>query len=167
MLTPTLWRTNGTLLDDVWSLHREFDRMLNRSFGTARFDLPLSAWASAVDVRETADAFQVVAELPGVEPADVNVTVQNGVLTLTGEKKQAMQEGKEEVNQFYYERRYGRFERSFTLPQGVDSNAVTARYQNGVLTVSLPKAESAKPRRIAIEAGDSGKFQLGEGKAGR
>jgi HSP20 family protein len=165
MLYPTLWRTNGsTLLDDALSLHGQFDRMLGRSFGAPRFEFPALGWAPAVDVRETRDEFEIVAELPGVEPADVNVTFQNGVLTLTGEKRQYIQEGKE-ANTQYLERSYGRFERSFTLPQGVDPNAIKARSVNGVLTITLPKAEAAKPRRIEIEAGQGGKHQLGEGQS--
>jgi HSP20 family protein len=94
----------------------------------------------------------VTAELPGLKPDDVNVTVENGVLTISGEKKQEIQEGKEDGDYYLFERRYGRFERSFTLPRSVSADQIKARFESGILTVSLPKAEGAKPRKVQIEA---------------
>ena len=105
----------------------------------------MTVWAPAVDVRETNDEIQVTAELPGLAPEDVSVTVENGVLTISGVKKQEVQEGKEESNYYLYERRYGRFERSFSLPRMVNAEQEKERFDNRVLTVALPKAEPAKP----------------------
>jgi HSP20 family protein len=82
---------------------------------------------------------------------DVTVTLENGVLSVSGEKKQELQEGKEDANYYLFERRYGRFERSFTLPRTVNADQITARFEDGILTITLPKAENAKPRRVLIE----------------
>jgi len=112
----------------------------------------LSAWAPTVDVQETADEIVVAAELPGVDPKDVNVTVQNGVLTIAGEKKEEREEGKPDANYHMIERRYGRFERSFALPRTVAADNVKAAFENGVLRIKLAKNELAKPRRIEIQS---------------
>ena len=153
MLYPTLWRASAapSVWDELSSARREVDRVFDRFFNPSTTQ-GLSVWAPAVDVRETNDELHVTAELPGLRSEDVNVTVENGVLTISGEKKQEVQEGKEDGNYYLFERRYGRFERSFTLPRTVNADQVKARFENGILTVSLPKAEEAKPRKVQIEA---------------
>lgn len=157
MVYPTLWRSNATSLwDDLFSTRRELDRMLDR-FMTGTYSPTSAVWAPAVDVRETQDEIRVMAELPGLEPDDVDVSIENNVLTVTGEKRQEIEEGKEDSSFHVLERRYGRFERSFTLPRTVDADNISARFHNGVLTVTLPKAETAKPRRVQIEAGGDAK----------
>jgi HSP20 family protein len=103
-------------------------------------------------VRETKDAIEVVAELPGMRPEDVEVNIENNVLSISGEKKQEITEGNGDGEYHLVERRSGRFERSFTLPRTVDAGRISARFDNGLLTVSLPKAEAAKPRRVEITA---------------
>jgi HSP20 family protein len=105
-------------------------------------------WLPAVDVRETADEFVFVAELPGLTKKDVNITLEDKVLTISGERSF---EGKEE-NQNYHriERAYGSFSRSFTLPHEVDQERVSANFKDGVLTVAVAKAEALKPRKIEI-----------------
>ena len=155
MVYPTLWRTNaGPVWDELFSTRRELDRVLDRFMATTPAS---SVWAPAVDIRETGDEIRVMAELPGLSPEHVDVSIENNVLTITGEKRQDVEEGKDESNFHLLERRYGRFERSFTLPRTVDAEAISARFDNGVLTVTLPKAEAAKPRRVQIQAGDSTK----------
>jgi len=153
MLYPTLWRSQAapSVWDELSSARREMDRVFDRFFNQPTTAQGLAVWAPAVDVRETNDELHVTAELPGLKPEDVNVTVENGVLTISGEKKQEIQEGKEDENYYLFERRYGRFERSFTLPRTVNADQVKARFENGILTVSLPKAEAAKPRKVQIE----------------
>jgi HSP20 family protein len=153
MLYPTLWRSQAapSVWDELSSARREMDRVFDRFFNQP-VTQGLAVWAPAVDVRETNDELHVSAELPGLKPEDVSVTVENGVLTISGEKKQEVQEGKEEGDYYLFERRYGRFERSFTLPRSVSADRVKARFENGILTVSLPKAEEAKPRKVQIEA---------------
>ncbi len=150
---PILWRssTAPSIWDELFSTRREFDRLFDRFFSNLGLSHTSQAWMPAVDVRETADEIQVSVELPGIAPEDVGVTVENGVLTISGEKKQEVVEGKEDANYHVFERRYGRFERSFTLPRTVDAEKVKARFQNGVLHVSLPKLQEARPRRVQIE----------------
>ena len=88
-------------------------------------------------------------EIPGVRPEDVRLTVENNVLTIQGSKQQVAEERADRVHR--YERTYGAFERSFTLPTTVDANSIKASYENGVLTVTLPKVERAKPRQIEVQ----------------
>ena len=109
-----------------------------------------SAWLPSVDVFEDKESLKIVAELPGLKPEDVKITLENSTLTLRGEKKQVAEEKTERVHR--YERSYGSFERSFALPNTVDAEKVAAAFENGVLTVTLPKAEKAKPREIAVAA---------------
>lgn len=157
-LYPTLWRSAAapSAWDELSSARREVDRVFDRFFGQGGAQ-GMTVWAPAVDVRETNEELQVTAELPGLAPEDVNVTVENGVLTISGEKKQEVQEGKEDGNYYLYERHYGRFERSFSLPRTVNAEKVKARFDNGVLTIALPKAEAAKPRKVQIEATGKGR----------
>ncbi len=147
MLYPTIWRKRApNLWDEMFNIRNEFDRMLGRSGTTVT-----GAWCPAVDVRETQDELTLHAELPGIAAEDVNVNVENGVLSISGEKKQETEEGKEGSDYHLVERRYGRFERSFSLPRSIDAGKVKAEFANGVLTVTLPKAETAKPRRIEVQ----------------
>ena len=105
-----------------------------------------------MDVRETQGEFVVSAELPGLERDDVEVTVENGVLSLSGEKKEEFEEEDEESGRRIYERRYGRFQRTLSLPRGIDADKVNAKFKNGVLEVVLPKTPAAKSRQIEISA---------------
>lgn len=152
MLYPTLWRTSAapSVWDELSTARREVDRIFYWFFNQPAGAQAL--WMPVVEVRETNDELHVTAELPGLKPEDVTVTVENGVLSISGEKKQEFQEGKEEGNYYLFERRYGRFERSFTLPRTVNADQIKARFEDGVLTIRLPKAESANPRRVQIEA---------------
>ena len=125
----------------------EIDRlsnMFNEFYGTGR------AWMPAVDIFETKDREYVVkAELPDMKREDINVTFENGVLTLTGERKSAFEQGDGTFHRS--ERAYGRFTRLFTLPATVDGNRINASYKDGVLTVRVPQREEAKPRQIAVD----------------
>lgn len=105
-------------------------------------------WMPPVDIRETDDAYLVTAELPGVNKEDVDITVENNVLSLRGERKWQNEAKDESYHRI--ERTYGRFNRTFTLPRSVRPDDVQARYENGVLHLTIPKAEEARPRRIAI-----------------
>jgi HSP20 family protein len=109
-----------------------------------------NAWVPAVDIYQASDQELVLkAELPEMSREDIDITVENGTLTLKGEKKIA-KEVKDE--QFHHvERRYGAFSRSFSLPQTVDVAKVAAEYKNGVLTVRLPLREDARPRQIKVD----------------
>ena len=107
-----------------------------------------AAWTPAVDVFEDKDAVRIVAELPGVKPEDVRISLENQTLTMRGEKRQVAEEKTERVHR--YERAYGAFERTFALPGTVDADRIEASYADGLLTVTLPKVERARPRQIEI-----------------
>jgi HSP20 family protein len=124
----------------------EIDRlnhMLDDFYGTGR------AWVPPVDIFETKDREYVLkAELPDLKREDVNVTFENGVLTITGERKAEFDASEGTFHRS--ERAYGRFSRSFTLPATVDANRINAVYKDGVLTIRVPQREEAKPRQIAV-----------------
>jgi HSP20 family protein len=105
-----------------------------------------------MDLVETDDHFVLKADLPGLKEEDVNIEVEENVLTVSGERK-AEHEDKRE-GYVRVERSYGSFRRSLTLPEGVDAEAVTANFDNGVLEVRIPKPEERKPRRVAIQVGE-------------
>jgi HSP20 family protein len=105
--------------------------------------------APAMDVTETEEALTVTAELPGLRKEDVKITMERGVLTLSGEKRVEKEEKQKDFH--LVERRYGAFHRSVNLPSGVDPNRATASFENGVLKITVPKAESAKPRQLEIK----------------
>ena len=138
---PTLWRSRTP------SLWTELDSVFTRPFGA---DIT-SAWTPAVDVRETGDELVLTAELPGLESTNVSVNVENNVLTISGEKTEELATGGDDAQFHVIERRYGRFERSFRLPRSVDAEKVDARFKGGLLTVSIPKVEAAKPRKIDVK----------------
>lgn len=112
-----------------------------------------AAWVPPVDILEEADSIRIMAELPGVNPENAKISVEGNVLTIHGTKQQVAEEKTERVHR--YERAYGAFERTFTLPATVDAANIKARYENGVLTVTLPKVEKAKPRQIQVEVTNS------------
>jgi len=135
------------------NLGSRINRMLNDTLGSLDWqvrDSAAAAWMPPVDVLEEADAIRIIAEVPGVKPEDVKISVENNVLTIQGTKEQVAEERTERVHR--YERTYGAFERSFTLPATVDANNIKASYEHGVLTVTLPKVEKAKPRQIPVQA---------------
>jgi HSP20 family protein len=109
-----------------------------------------AAWRPAVEVRESADAYEISFELAGTEKEDVSVEVHDNVLTVKGEKQAA--EVREGERRHHVERVYGSFTRAFTLPKDVEGDAVKANFRNGVLTVEVPKAEEQKPTVVKIDA---------------
>ena len=144
-----------------WSPYREMvslrdaiDRLFERSLVQPFRDWPErveSGRAVSVDVYESNGNLVVNVELPGLKPEDVDISLSDNRLTIKGEF-QIEGEG-ERGNVYYQERRYGRFERSFALPTGIDTDAIDAEFEDGVLTVTLPKPEEAKPKKIPITAG--------------
>jgi len=141
-----------------WDPFRELESMsdrLNRVFArptlstSSREALTVADWIPTVDISETDTEYLIKAELPEVKKEDVKVTVENGVLTLQGERRQE----KEEKGKKYHrvERSYGSFARSFTLPESVDEGAVKAEYKDGMLNLHLPKTEKVKPKSIDVK----------------
>jgi HSP20 family protein len=136
-------------LDLLYTLERRMGRAFE-PFGDFEWrGETTGAWMPVVDIFEEANALRIIAEVPGVKPADVKISVENNVLTIQGMKEQVAEEKAEKVHRF--ERTYGAFERSFTLPATVDPEHIKATYMAGVLTLILPKVEKAKPRQIKIE----------------
>jgi HSP20 family protein len=147
-------------------LDREFNRMLNRYWGAG--EVPSTLAPYAVDVHEDADHFYVEAELPGFSKDEVDITFEDGVLTVRADRKEEKREGGETQGKnrqpLHVERRWTRFERSFTLPTAVNENSVRAALENGVLTITMDKREEVKPRKIQIGANGGGKQQVIEAK---
>lgn len=130
---------------------REVNRLLDASrFGDEETGHALADWAPAVDIKEEPNQFVIHADLPGVEIKDIDIALENGVLTLKGQR--AMEQKEETESYRRVERVRGTFLRRFSLPDAVDAEKVTAKCRDGVLEVLVPKRETAQPRRIAIEA---------------
>ena len=111
-------------------------------------DMGNTSWMPTVDISGTETGFEIHAELPGVSENDVNVSVSDNILTVKGEKRQEIE--KVDKNYHRMERRYGSFQRSFTLPRHVETSDIKAEFKDGVLTLEIPKAEAAKPTEIPI-----------------
>src|SRR5438046_10485352 len=127
-------------------------RTFNEPFRASEWPVPeavTTAWLPLVDIFEEPDVIRLVAEVPGVRPSDVKITVESNLLTIKGTKEQLAEEKAEKVHR--YERTYGAFERTFLLSASVDPNKIKATYNLGVLTITLPKAETAKPHLIQVE----------------
>jgi HSP20 family protein len=150
----TTWRRPLGSGNELTSLRR-LNRMLDDVFSGwpmgEESGTITSAWTPAVDVFEDAEGVKIVMEVPGVKPEDVKLSIEDGTLTIRGEKRQEAEENTERVHR--YERSYGSFERTFSLPNSVDPDGIEARYENGLLTVRLPKSERAKPRQIEVKVG--------------
>lgn len=141
--------------DPFTVLQREMNRMFDNSFedfGLTRWDETASGFYPQIDVKETDKEFQVIAELPGMDEKDIDISVSDDVLTLRGEKRLEREE--KEDNFYRMERSYGAFHREIPLPAEVDANHVEAVYKKGVLTIHLPKKPEAqrKVKKIAVKA---------------
>ncbi len=130
-------------LDRMLTLNRAFDEAFGSPSGSP-------AWLPAMDVAERGDAYTVHCELPGVSAEQVEVSFEQNILTIRGTKPAGFVANDGEVRVFAAERAYGTFERSVRLPEFVDAGRISAKFEDGVLTVTVPKAEAAKPRKIAI-----------------
>lgn len=150
MNTVTPHRGGLNLLDDM---HREFDAMFKRFFGEpAGEEAKRLAWSPHIDVSETDKSLVVKADLPGVAPEDLEVTIVNGFLMLRGERREERNEEKENFRRC--ERFVGRFSRTIPLPDGYDAERVAAQASKGVVTVTIPRKAGAQPRKIAVKAAD-------------
>lgn len=147
MITPFTRNAWVSPLERLYALQREFDRTLEGDASNGS-----NTWIPPMDVVETADEVLCHLEVPGMSREDIEIRVQDNMLVISGEKK--YEDGEQKEGGFRsIERRYGRFERSFSLPRTIDTNNVKARHENGVLTIVLPKVEASKPRKIEIEGG--------------
>jgi HSP20 family protein len=140
---------------DPWSLVPRLQDEINRLFGNVNQNDSSSAtasWVPAVDVHEYADRFELYVDIPGVDPEKVDLTLENGVLTLSGQRSEVSVKKQEDPLYQRVERGQGHFYRRFVIPNTVDSEKVNATGKNGVLTVTIPKQAKAMPRRIQIAA---------------
>ena len=142
-------------LSPVFGLRREIDRLFEDAFAGRGG----ASWQPAVDIHETAKELRLDLELPGIREEDVEVEVENGVLSIRGQKSAERKEEGEEGRYHLVERSYGTFFRSFQLPQGVDDQQINAAFDKGVLRITIPKAALPQPRRIQI--GGSGERARG------
>lgn len=146
---------------EMMSMRRAMDRLMDSTFGDD-WDSGTTEWSLPLDVIENEDDFVVKATVPGVKPEDLEVTYNNGALTIKGEVK--AEEEKKEGKYHLRERRYGTFVRTVALPTDVKPENIDAEYHDGVLTLTLPKAEEVKPKRISIKGIQN---KLIEGKAAK
>jgi HSP20 family protein len=144
--------TRDPMFDLLYQLQRRAGQNFNEPFRAFDGSVPeaaAAAWQPPVDIFEEPDAIRLVAEVPGVRPEDVKISVEGNLLTIRGVKEQVAETKAERVHR--YERTYGAFERTFTLAASIDPSKIRATYTLGVLTITLPKAETAKPHLITVE----------------
>jgi len=144
MRTITRWEP----FRGVNTLQDQFNRLFSDVFDRKAEESSLTAWAPAVDIYETEHELVVKADLPEVDPKDLDIRVENNILTIRGERK--FEKKVNEDNYLRVGRAYGSFARSFTLANTVNSDAIKADYQDGVLTLTIPKREEAKPKQIKV-----------------
>jgi len=135
------------------SLQEQVNRLLQSNFPARSDNSALTTWAPAVDIYETENELVLKADLPAISEKDLDVRIENNMLTIRGERK-FEQEVKEE-NYLRVERTYGSFSRSFSLPNTVNTEAIKAEYKNGVLTVQLPKRAESKPKQVKVNISTS------------
>ena len=152
-----LYRNSQT--SPALGLRREIDRLFEDTFGR---DSARAGWSPAVDVREDSTEICLEVELPGIKPSDVEVTSENGILTIRGDKQSTSRENNE-GRYHVTERSYGSFTRSFQLPNGIDERRIEAEFTDGLLLIHVPKAALAQARRIEIK--NSGRQPVIQGSA--
>ncbi len=139
---------------EPWSmlnqLRREMDRMFE-STGEVEENSAIATadWVPAVDIRENKDAFELQVDVPGVDPKDIDVHMENGILTIKGERESKKKEEREGYKRV--ERQYGSFYRRFSLPDTADADKIAAKCKNGVLNIIIPKKEAVQPRKISVQ----------------
>ena len=139
---------------EPWSIadvmQRDFDRLAGRQAGSGRDAAPAVDWTPAVDIVEEKTRFVLRADLPGVDPADIDLSAEDGYLTVAGAREAGDRSEVDGIER--YERTTGRFLRRFALPETADADAITAKSHHGLLEISIPKLPETQPRRISVEA---------------
>ncbi len=150
---------------DLVSLRDMMDRIFEDAFVTPRgMMMPFGSGELAMDMYETKDDVVVKTALPGVKPEDVDITIMGDTLTIKGETKEESEEKQKEQNYLRRERRYGEFTRTITLPSGLQIDKADASFDNGMLTLRIPKSEQAKPKSIKVQAKEQGQTQRSSSK---
>ena len=142
----------------TWNPFQEFENLLDRYSKSSggnlsrpfNTDLSFADWAPSVDIEEKTDRYLIKADLPGVARDDIEVKLENGILSIRGEKRSEKTTDQEDGKRHHTERFHGSFARSFTLPDAVRAEEIDASYRDGVLSLTIPKAESEKPKSINI-----------------
>jgi HSP20 family protein len=150
MVMLTRWNPTSEAANLSQSMERLFDEMVGRGLWRTSEERPLrGSWVPAVNILERQDAMVITADLPGLKAEDVEVTVEDGTLSIRGERK--LEEVAEGETYHRVERLYGAFERTFTLPNSIDVEKIEARFSNGEMVLALPKREESKPRSVKIK----------------
>jgi HSP20 family protein len=141
---------------DLLAIQDEMNQLFGQAMGqggraASGGEAGARAWAPALDIAERNDAYVVTVEVPGIKPEELDITIENGALTISGERRFETESKEQQFHRI--ERRYGAFRRSITLPNRVKADAVEASFEDGLLQVVVPKAEEAKPKRIEVRAG--------------
>jgi HSP20 family protein len=131
-------------------MRREMDRALGDTRTAEGSSVATSDWVPAVDIKEEKDSFVIIADIPGVDPKDIEVHMENGMLTIKGEKESEKKEEREGYKRV--ERSYGSFYRRFSLPDTADAEKISAKSNNGVLEVTIGKQEQVQPRKISVDS---------------
>ena len=155
MRTLTSFRGASTLQDQI-------NRLFTDAFDRTEGESNLTAWAPAVDINENGHELVVKADLPGIDPKELDIRVENNVLSIRGERK--FEKKVDQDNYLRVERTYGSFSRSFSLANTVNPEGIKADYQNGVLTLVVPKREEAKPKQIKVNVGQPAVAAAAAGK---
>ena len=140
---------------EPWSAVRQLQNEMNRAFGQTLTEgedgsnVVTSGWMPAVDIKEQDDRFEICADIPGVEPEEIEVTMENNVLTLKGERKLETRDG-DDKGYRRVERVYGTFYRRFSLPDTADAEKISATGKNGVIEIMIPKKATVQPKRITV-----------------
>lgn len=143
---PDSWETST--LNRLSNLREEIEQLFESPFGKGTAELEFFGWTPALDVYENKDGFIVRVELPGMKKDDIQLSLHENCLTVSGERRYDEKNGAEPSRA---ERFFGRFQRTFTLPKAVQSDKVQAQYRDGILTVTLPKTEESKPKQIEVK----------------
>ena len=136
-----------------WNLFEQLQHEINQAQSYKNrtedsSDVVTSDWAPAVDIKEEDDRYLLIADIPGVDPKDIDIHMENGILSIKGERNSELKTEHEGFKRI--ERKHGIFYRRFNMPEGVNPDAIDAKSDNGVLTVSIPKQEAIKPRKITV-----------------
>jgi len=141
---------------ELSTLHKEMDELFKRTFGSIVPSFFKGEWYPNVESFIKGNTLWIKADLPGLDPKDVAISVAGSTLTIKGERKEEKKE-EEKGEYFFRETSYGAFERTITLPEGVDTDKVHASYKNGVIEVTMPVKEAARPKKVTIEVEAAGK----------
>ncbi|MEJ2366956.1 MAG: Hsp20/alpha crystallin family protein [Acidobacteriota bacterium] len=134
---------------EIVGMQDQMNRLMRDFFGQGAEEMEYGNWIPAADLKEEENQFTVSLEVPGMKKEDIEINMENNVLTVRGERKFQSESQKENYHRI--ERAYGKFSRSFSMPTHVNSDAIAASYKDGMLEIVIPKAEESKPKRIAIK----------------